>query len=130
MASIAGICGIFCIALPVTILGNNFTKALSAYNEREKRFKILKRNYLVDKLKTKISGLQSLKGISGSKQSERPQLEYNDNGELILSDKQKTDIKSAFEVFDIDQSGWCLIAFCMLFYHLKWWQFFLLRAWC
>ena len=107
LASIAAICGIFCIALPVTILGNNFTKAYAAYNKRQKNFQAMKRNYLVEKLKSKISGLHMRKGISGK--DNQPSRDHQ--GQLVLSQLQRNDIKAAFEVFDIDRSGELVSAF-------------------
>ena len=107
VASIGAICGIFCIALPVTILGNNFTKAYAAYNKRQKNFQTMKRNYLVEKLKTKISSLHMLKGISGK----AAQPSRDGQGQIVLSQLQRNDIKAAFEVFDIDRSGGLMPAF-------------------
>jgi voltage-gated potassium channel Kch len=107
IASLAAVCGIFCIALPVTVIGSNFSKEFEAYQVRQKQYKIAKRKVKITIAREKLSQLQSLRVLQGDTVATDNDFTRDDDGEVQLTDQQKKDIQEAFNIFDVDGSCKC-----------------------
>jgi hypothetical protein len=104
VASFAAVCGIFCIALPVTVIGSNFSKEFEAFQVRTKQNKMAKRKLKITQAREKLRDLESLRVLDGKTPVTENDYTFNDDGEIQLTDQQKKDIQVAFNIFDIDGS--------------------------
>ena len=109
LASIAAIGGILCIALPVTVIGSNFSKEFELFQTSQRNLRDLKRKRAVMGVREKISCLTSLQVFLGNDEDvvnvEYDEGQFNLLGELILTYRQRQDLETAFKIFDTDSSG-------------------------
>ena len=109
LACITAIGGIICIALPVTVIGTNFTKEYDAYFERQKQYKLMKDKMIVKHMKSKLKRLPSIIGLQGIAMRNRRHSRAGEQLEQVsvsaMTSTQRADMKKAFDVFDNDKSG-------------------------
>ena len=110
LASIAAIGGILCIALPVTVIGSNFSKEFEDYQVAQRTISELKRQRAVLGVRAKLAGLTSLHIFLGDNEDADGNVEYEEGqfnllGELILTYLQRQDLETAFRIIDADGSG-------------------------
>jgi hypothetical protein len=60
IASVGAICGIICIALPVTVIGNNFSKEFGAHHDRLNKYKLARRRHRLQVIQEKLMQLKGL----------------------------------------------------------------------
>jgi voltage-gated potassium channel Kch len=104
VASIAAICGVFCIALPVTVIGANFSSELSAYQDRQWKNRRARRKLKVHMIRHKLLSLVSLQVMFAGSAVNHDDFAYDDDGEVQLTDQQERDMHEAFKFFDVDGS--------------------------
>lgn len=104
IAATAAVCGIICIALPVTVIGSNFSAELEAYQERQWKHSRARRKMKVHIIRDKLTAFESLRILFAGAQAREGDYTYNDDGEVQLTDQQKKDLREVFNIFDVDGS--------------------------
>jgi voltage-gated potassium channel Kch len=104
IAATAAVFGIICIALPVTVIGSNFSSELEAYQERQWKHRRARRKMKVHFVRHKLMELASLKIMFAGERAKVGDYCFNDDGEVQLTDQQKKDLQETFKLFDVDGS--------------------------
>jgi hypothetical protein len=104
IASVGAVCGIICIALPVTVIGNNFSKEFGAHHDRLHKYKLARRRHRLHAIQVKLTQLRALNVLHVDGLVTADDYVFDGQDGTRLAVHLQNEAKKAFNVLRVNQS--------------------------